>query len=114
MKANRSMVSRLSALALGGLLSGAPLAARAEQPTTAAEAQSRADHYRELADKYRLQGGVLYKTGNIQRAEMAASNCETVAKQLTPVVAVVDTATAVDVMTATPAQPPGGPHCPEP
>jgi hypothetical protein len=38
MKANRSMISRLFALALGGLLSGAPLAARAEQPTTAAEA----------------------------------------------------------------------------
>jgi hypothetical protein len=114
MKANRSMISKLSALALGGLLSGAPLAARAEQPTTAAEAQSRADHYRELADKYRLQGGVLYKTGNIQRAEQAASNCETVANQLTPVVAVADTATAVDVATATPPLPPGAPHCPEP
>ena len=114
MKANRSMISKLSALALGGLLSGAPLAARAEQPTTAAEAQSRADHYRELADKYRLQGGVQYKTGNIRRAEMAASNCETVAQQLTPEVAVVDTSTAVDVMTAAPAQPSDSPHCPEP
>ena len=83
MKANRSMISRLSALALGGVLSAAPLAARAEQPTTAAEAQSRADHYTELANKYKLQGGVLYKSGNIQRAEQAASNCETLAKQLT-------------------------------
>ena len=114
MKANRSMVSRLSALVLGGLLSGAPLVARAEQPTTAAEAQSRADHYRELADKYKLQGGVLYKTGNIQRAEQAASNCETVARELTPVVAVVDTSTAADATTAAPAQPADGPHCPEP
>ena len=114
MKANRSMVSKLSALALGAWLSGAPLAARAEQPTTAADAQSRADHYRELADKYRLQGGVLYKTGNIQRAEQAASNCEMVAKQLTPVVAVGDSATAVAVVTTTPALPPGAPECPEP
>jgi hypothetical protein len=90
------------------------LAARAEQPTTAAEAQSRADHYSELANKYKLQGGVLYKTGNIQRAERAASNCETIAHRLTTVVAVVDVPTAVDVMTAAPAQPAGSPHCPEP
>lgn len=114
MKANRSMVSRLSALALGALLSGAPLAARAEQPTTAAEAQSRADHYRELADKYKLQGGVQYKTGNIQRAEQAASNCETVAQQLTPVAAAGDTATVVDLMNAALAPPPDSPHCPAP
>jgi hypothetical protein len=114
MKANRSLVSRLSALALGGLLSGAPLAARAGQPTTAAEAQSRADHYSELANKYKLEGGVLYKTGNIQRAEQAASNCQTVAQQLTPTVAVADTATAVEVVTAAPAQPPNSPYCPEP
>jgi hypothetical protein len=114
MKANRSMISRLSALALGGLLSGAPLAARAEQPTTAAEAQSRADHYSELASKYRLQGGVLYKTGNIQRAEMAAANCKTVAEQLTPAVAVTDISPGVDVMTAAAAQPSDSPHCPKP
>jgi len=104
MKANRSMISQLSALALGGLLSGASLAARAEQPTTAAEAQSRADHYTELANKYKLQGGVLYKTGNIQRAEQTASNCETVAKQLTE----------ADVAGTAPAQPTAGPNCPEP
>jgi hypothetical protein len=114
MKANRSMISRLSALALGGLLSGAPLVARAEQPTTAAEAQSRADHYSELANKYRLQGGVLYKTGTIERAERAASNCETVADELKPVVVVADTSTAFAVVTATPAQPADRPHCPEP
>lgn len=114
MKANRSMSSRLSALALGGLLFGAPLAARAGQPTTSAEAQSRADHYTELANKYRLQGGVLYKTGNIQRAEMAASNCETVAEQLKPVVLVANTPTAVEVAPAVPAQPADSPSCPEP
>ena len=108
MKANRSMISRASALALGGLLFGAPLAARAGQPTTAAEAQSRADHYTELANKYKLQGGVLYKTGNIQRAEMAASNCETVAEQLAPAAADANTSTAAE------AQPADRPHCPEP
>ena len=102
MNANRSMISRLSALALGGFLFGAPLAARAEQPTTAAEAQSRAAHYTELANKYKLQGGFLYKTGNIQRAEQAASNCETVAEQLT----------AAAAAPASPAQP--APNCPEP
>jgi hypothetical protein len=114
MNADRSMVSRLCALALGGLLLGAPLAARAGQPTTAAEAQSRADHYSELANKYKLEGGVLYKTGNIQRAEQAASNCQTVAQQLTPAAAAADTATAADAVPAAPAQPPNSPHCPEP
>jgi hypothetical protein len=112
MKANRSMISRVSALALGGLLFGAPLAARAGQPTTAAEAQSRADHYTELANKYKLQGGVLYKTGNIQRAEMAASNCQTVAEQLTPVAA--DANTSTEVAPAAAAQTADRPHCPEP
>ena len=114
MKTNRTMISRLSALALGGLLFGAPLAARAEQPTTATEAQSRADHYTELANKYKLQGGVLYKTGNVQRAEMAASNCETVAEQLKPAVVVANTPMAVEVAPASPAQPAEGPYCPEP
>jgi len=114
MKVNRGMISRLSAVALAGLLSGASLAARAEQPTTAAEAQSRADHYSELANKYRLQGGVLYKTGNIQRAETAAANCEMVAKQLTPMVAVADTPAGVDVTTTAAAQPSDRPVCPKP
>ena len=113
MKANRSTIPRLSALALGGLLLGAPLAARAGQPTTAAEAQSRAEHYTELANKYKLQGGVLYKTGNIQRAEMAASNCETVAEQLKSGEVVASGATGAEVGSAAPAQPADRPHCPE-
>jgi hypothetical protein len=114
MKANRSRIPRLCALAFGGLLLGAPLAARAGQPTTAAEAQSRADHYTELANKYKLQGGVLYKTGNIQRAEMAASNCETVAEQLRAGEVVSNSATSTQVGSAAAAQPANRPHCPEP
>lgn len=114
MKANKSMILRLSALGLGGVLFGAPLAARAGQPTTAAEAQTRADHYTELANKYKLQGGVLYKTGNIQRAEMAASNCETVAEQLKQAEVVANSPTGSEGAPAAPAQPADGPHCPEP
>jgi len=111
MKANRSRIPRLCAWALGGVLLAAPLAARAGQPTTAAEAQSRADHYTELANKYKLQGGVLYKTGNIQRAEMAASNCETVAEQLRAGEVVTNSATSAGAASAEPAS---RPHCPEP
>ena len=111
MRANKSTIRRLCAWALGGVLLGAPLAARAGQPTTAAEAQSRADHYTELANKYKLQGGVLYKTGNIQRAEMAASNCETVAEQLRAGEVVTNTATSAGAASAEPAS---RPHCPEP
>jgi len=112
MRANRSTMARMSALALGGLLLGAPLAARAGQPTTAAEAQSRADHYTELANKYKLQGGVLYKTGNVQRAEMAASNCERVAEELRSGESLANTATGTESSAA--AQPASKPHCPEP
>jgi hypothetical protein len=67
----------LSLLAL--FLAGAPLAARAAQPTSAAEADQRTQHYQGLVKGYQFQGGALYKTGVIQRAQMDANNCAAVA-----------------------------------
>jgi hypothetical protein len=82
MKANRSRISSLAALVLGGFLVGAPLVARAAQPSTAAEADERAEHFTKLADNYKFQGGALWKTGNVQRAQADASNCTTVANAM--------------------------------
>lgn len=79
MKANGSRISWLSALVLGGVLVGAPMVARASQPTTASEADQRAEYFTKLAKDYKFQGGALWKTGNIQRAEADASSCQTVA-----------------------------------
>ena len=78
-------IARLCGLALGGLLVGLPttaaFAADAE-PTTAAEAQAKADDYREQADHYRAQGGVGYSTGRVQAAEADAAKYSALAEQL--------------------------------
>lgn len=78
-------ISRLCGLALGGLLVGLPataaLAAEAE-PTTAAEAQAKADDYQEQADHYRAQGGVGYNSGRVQGAEAEAAKYCALAEQL--------------------------------
>jgi hypothetical protein len=80
----RSFLS-VGSLALGGLLVGLPataaLAADAE-PTTAGEAQAKADDYREQADHYRAQGGVGYNTGRVQAAEAQAAKYSALAEQL--------------------------------
>jgi hypothetical protein len=80
-------ISHLCGFALGGLLVGLPataaLAADAE-PTTAAEAQAKADDYREQADHYRAQGGVGYSTGRVQAAEAEAAKYTALAEQLSP------------------------------
>ena len=70
----------LSLLAL--FLAGAPLAARAAQPTSAEEADQRAKHYQGLVKSYDFQGGALYKTGVVQRAQMDANNCSAVAEAM--------------------------------
>jgi len=79
-------ILRLSALGLGGLLIGTlpATAARAATPTSAAEAQAKAEHYREQADRYRAQGGVGYKSGAVRRAETSARKYDTLAETLAP------------------------------
>ena len=59
MKPKRRNIFSLTALALGGLLTAAPLVARAAQPATAQEADQRAEHFTKLADNYKSQGGAV-------------------------------------------------------
>jgi len=83
MTTQRKSLSRLSSLVLGGLLAALPAtAAFAEKPTTAAEAQAKADHYRDRAEQFRLQGGFTYKVGLVQRAEAEAAHYDAVAAEL--------------------------------
>jgi len=92
MTTKNKSISHLCGFALGGLLVGLPvtaaLAADAE-PTTAAEAQARAedyreqaDDYREQADHYRSQGGAGYTSGRVQAADAAAAKYSALADQL--------------------------------
>ena len=128
-KASNGMIARLSGLVLAALLAALPMGARAAQPTTASEASARAQHYRELAGKYKLLGGTGYKLGHVQQAELAAGNCETVAAELQPVVHVqpvvivdatpsdeggraTDTTRALAVLAPTTPAPPAAPKCP--
>jgi hypothetical protein len=124
MKANRSRISSLWALVLGGLLVGAPLVARASQPTTATEAQQRAEAFNKRADSFKFQGGTFYKTGLIQRAEANAASCDTVANamQTTSVLAVAtpgnetlrDSGAVVAVLVPSNQAAPSSPRCPAP
>ncbi|HXJ20834.1 MAG TPA: hypothetical protein VMT03_11435 [Polyangia bacterium] len=124
MKANRSRTWSLGALVLGGFLAGAPLVARAGQPETAEEAQQRADHFNDLARSYRFQGGALWKTGHVQRAEASASSCETVANAMrsSTVVAAMaptdqalsDAGAVVAVIVPNDKPAPSSPRCPAP
>ena len=72
MTTRNNSISRLCGLVLGGLLVGLPasaaLAADAE-PTTAAEAQAKAEDYRAQADHARAMGGVGYSTGQVKASE---------------------------------------------
>lgn len=123
MKANRSRISSLSAIVLGGFLVGAPLVARAEQPATAAEADQRAQHYSELATDYKAQGGALWKTGHVQRAEADASNCAAVASSMraanvavmaVPDATLSDSGALVAVIVPNNQPAPASPKCPAP
>jgi hypothetical protein len=77
------MITRI-AIALGVLLTGAPAARAlaAAEPTTAAEAQVMALHYRDQAQRYRALGGPAYKTGMLQRAEADAARYDALAAEL--------------------------------
>jgi hypothetical protein len=82
MKSKGRRVFSLSALALGGLLVGAPLVARASQPTTAQEADQRAEQFTKRAQNYKFQGGALWKTGHVQDAQRSAANCTAIASTM--------------------------------
>lgn len=84
---NKSIV-RLSVIALGALLVGLPVAARAAEPTTSSEADAMAQQYRDQAARFRAMGGVGYKTGQVQRAEADAAKYAALAEQLRAPVAV--------------------------
>lgn len=76
-------IARFTGLALGGLLVGLPAtAALAAEPTTAPEAQQKAQHYRERADFYESLGGTGYKTGQVQSAEAEAARYDALAAKL--------------------------------
>ena len=78
---NRSMI-RWSAVALGAVLIGLPMAARAAEPTSASEADAMAQQFRDQAAHYRAMGGVGYKTGLVQRADADAAKYAALAEQL--------------------------------
>ena len=84
---NKSKV-RLSVIALGAVLIGLPVAARAAEPTTSSEADAMAQQYRDQAARFRAMGGVGYKTGQVQRAEADAAKYAALAEQLRAPVAV--------------------------
>ncbi len=85
MTTKNQSISRLCGLALGGLLVGLPATAALaadEEPTTAAEAQAKADDYSAQADHYRSQGGAGYTSGRVQAAEAEAAKYCARAEQL--------------------------------
>lgn len=78
---NKSIV-RLAVVALGAVLVGLPVAGRAAEPTSSAEADAKAQHYRDQAAHYRGLGGVGYKSGLAQRAEADAARYAALAERL--------------------------------
>ena len=82
MTSSKRSTSRLSALALGALLVGVPAAARAAEPTTADEAEAKAQQYCEQAARWSELGGPAYKTGSVQRAQAEAAKYDALADQL--------------------------------
>ena len=102
------------ALAAGALLIGSPGRAAAAEPTTAAEAQTKAQESAARAEEYKAMGGSGYKTGLVQREEADAARYQAQADQLAAqeanVSAVVVTSpdgetTAVGVVVTPPAAP---------
>lgn len=68
---------------LGGALVGLPLsAARADQPTTAAEAEAAAQQAHARAEHFGQLGGVGYKAGLVQAANAEAARYDTMAEKL--------------------------------
>jgi hypothetical protein len=83
MTTRRKSISGLTALTLGGLLAALPMStARADAPTTAAEALAKADDARKRAHFYGELGGVGYKTGLEQQANAEAARYDAKATAL--------------------------------
>ena len=64
------------------LLIGLPVAARANRPETADEAQALAQHYQGRAEHARSLGAVAYKHGQLQRAEAQQAKYQEMAAQM--------------------------------
>ena len=95
---NKSIV-RLAVIALGALLVGLPVAARAAEPTTSSEADAMAQQYRDQAARFRALGGVGYKSGLVQRAEADAARYAALAERLcAPVAAETPRSSEADAM----------------
>lgn len=83
MSTKNTSIVRLSVLGLGALLAGLTgRAALAETPTTAPDAEAKAQDYREQAAYFRSLGGVGYKTGLEQRADADAARYSALAEKL--------------------------------
>ena len=79
----KSRTMGLSGLVWGGLLLLGPVGiARADEPSTAQEAEASAQAAEQRAAEYREMGGVGYKTGLVQREEADASRYTDMAKQM--------------------------------
>jgi hypothetical protein len=78
----RTAMSRLSGLLLGGFLMAGPALARAETPMSPQEADEMAQTAEQQAAQYKQQGGVGYKTGLVQRAEADANRYSCMADQM--------------------------------
>jgi hypothetical protein len=75
----------ISAFALGALLGLPVTAARADEPVTVEQAQAAAQSARDRAEHYRSLGGVGYKTGLVQSAELDAAKYDAMAQSLAEV-----------------------------
>ncbi len=80
----RTARNRLSGLVLGGLLVAGPAVARADAdaPMSAQEADQAAQAAEQEAAQAKLQGGVGYKTGAVQRAEADATRYSSAATEM--------------------------------
>jgi hypothetical protein len=80
----------ISALLAGTLIGVTGTAARADEPTTAAEAEAAAQAARKRADHYSELGGVGYKAGLVQAADAEAARYEAMAQTLAPTTTVTE------------------------
>jgi hypothetical protein len=81
----KKRLSISAAAFLAGAVVGLPLtAARADEPTTAPDAEAAAQAARKQADHYRELGGVGYKAGLVHSSEAEAARYDAMAQTLAP------------------------------
>lgn len=81
----KKRLSISAAAFLAGAVVGLPLtAARADEPTTAPDAEAAAQAARKQADHYRELGGVGYKAGLVRSSEAEATRYDAMAQTLAP------------------------------